>query len=59
MVRRVFVWMLSSCLLTSAMAQERFELGKPNNDDYRYLDEYSALKDYIDNAKYPNFKLGA
>ena len=41
------------------MAQEKFELGKPGNDDYRYLDEYMALKDYINSSKYPNFKLGA
>ena len=40
------------------MAQERFELGKPNDDNYRYLDEYKALKEYIDYSKYPNFKLG-
>ena len=40
------------------MAQEKFELGKPNNDNYRYLDEYKALKEYIDHDKYPNFKLG-
>ena len=46
-------------LSTWAMAQEKFELGKPNNDAYRYLDEYQALKDYIDYSKYPNFKLGA
>ena len=41
------------------MAQENYELGKPNNEDYRYLDEYQALKEYIDYSKYPNFKLGA
>ena len=46
-------------MLTSATAQEKFELGKPGNDDYRYLDEYKALKEYIDYSKYPNFKLGA
>ena len=41
------------------MAQEKFELGKPNDDNYRYLDEYKALKEYIDYSMYPNFKLGA
>ena len=41
------------------VVKEKFELGKPNNDDYRYLDEYKALKEYIDFEKYPNFKLGA
>jgi GH35 family endo-1,4-beta-xylanase len=39
-------------------AQEKFEQGKPNNSNYRYLDNYQALKDYIDYDKYPNFKLG-
>ena len=51
--------MLFAGLSASAMAQEKFEQGKPNNDDYRYLDEYQALKEYIDYTKYPNFKLGA
>ena len=46
------------CLSAAALAQEKFELGKPNNDNYRYLDEYEALKNYIDQSKYPNFKLG-
>ena len=41
------------------VAKEKFELGKPDDDNYRYLDEYKALKEYIDYAKYPNFKLGA
>lgn len=41
------------------MAQESFKLGKPNDDNYRYLDKYQGLKDYIDYSKYPNFKLGA
>ena len=51
--------LLTACLSTTALAQEKFELGKPNDDNYRYLDEYKALKDYIDYSKYPNFKLGA
>ena len=46
-------------LSTLAMAQEKFELGKPNDANYRYLDEYLALKEYIDYSKYPRFKLGA
>ena len=41
------------------VVKEKFELGKPDNDDYRYLDEYKSLKEYIDYEKYPNFKLGA
>ncbi|MBR6857404.1 MAG: endo-1,4-beta-xylanase [Bacteroidaceae bacterium] len=46
-------------LAVPAVAQEKFEQGKPNNDKYRYLDSYDNLKDYIDYTKYPNFKLGA
>jgi GH35 family endo-1,4-beta-xylanase len=41
------------------MSQEKFEQGKPNDDNYRYLDAYKPLKEYIDYEKYPNFKLGA
>ena len=52
-----FCILLTACLSTSALAQEKFELGKPNDANYRYLDEYKALKDYIDYSKYPNFKL--
>ena len=51
--------MLAASLSATALAQETFELGKPNDDNYRYLDEYKALKEYIDYSKYPNFKLGA
>ena len=47
------------CLSAMVFAQEKFELGKPNDDNYRYLDKYKALKEYIDYEKYPNFKLGA
>ena len=50
--------MLTAGLSVSAMAQQKFELGKPNDDNYRYLDKYQALKEYIDRSKYPNFKLG-
>ena len=41
------------------VAKEKFELGKPGDDNYRYLDDFKALKEYIDYTKYPNFKLGA
>jgi GH35 family endo-1,4-beta-xylanase len=58
-INKFFFLMIVASLSTLAMAQEKFELGKPNNDDYRYLDEYLALKEYIDYSKYPNFKLGA
>ena len=48
-----------ACMSLSMLAQETFELGKPNNDNYRYLDNYKGLKEYIDYSQYPNFKLGA
>lgn len=54
-----FCLLLTACMSTTALAQEKFELGKPNDANYRYLDEYKALKEYIDYSKYPNFKLGA
>lgn len=57
-MKKLFLFLLIAALSTSAMAQEKFELGKPNNSDYRYLDEYHALKEYINYSKYPNFKLG-
>ena len=53
-----FCVLIAACMSTTTLAQENFELGKPDNDNYRYLDEYKALKEYIDYSKYPNFKLG-
>ena len=58
-MKKLYLFLLTAGLSTVAMAQEKFELGKPNDDNYRYLDEYQALKEYIDYSKYPNFKLGA
>ncbi|MBR4920580.1 MAG: endo-1,4-beta-xylanase [Prevotella sp.] len=58
-MKKLCLLMLIACLSASAMAQEKFELGKPGDDNYRYLDKYQALKEYIDKSKYPNFKLGA
>ncbi len=50
---------LAASMMAPAMAQEKFEQGKPNDDNYRYLDNYKGLKEYIDTINYPNFKLGA
>ena len=58
-MKKLLMCVLAASMMAPAMAQERFEQGKPNDDNYRYLDEYKALKDYIDYEKYPNFKLGA
>ena len=58
-MKKVLLCLLTAGLFSPAVAQEKFELGKPNNANYRYLDEYKALKEYIDKTKNPNFKLGA
>ena len=58
-MKKIFLLMFAAGLFIPAYAQEKFELGKPNDDNYRYLDDYKALKDYIDTSKYPNFKLGS
>ena len=58
-MKKVLLCLLTAGLFSPAVAQEKFELGKPNNANYRYLDEYKALKEYIDKTKYPNFKLGS
>ena len=58
-MRKLYILLFAVSLSTISLAQEKYELGKPNNENYRYLDEYQALKDYIDHTKYPNFKLGA
>ena len=58
-MKKVLLCLLTAGLLSPAVAQEKFELGKPNDANYRYLDEYKALKEYIDKTKFPNFKLGS
>ncbi len=58
-MKRMLMCAFAVCLSAMVFAQEKFELGKPNDDNYRYLDKYKALKEYIDYEKYPNFKLGA
>ena len=58
-MRKLLLFIFTACLSASAVAQEKFELGKPNDDNYRYLDDYLALKEYINYTDYPNFKLGS
>lgn len=57
-IKKILFSLLAACLSMTAMAQEKYEKGKPNDDNYRYLDNYLGLKKYIDYSKYPNFKLG-
>ena len=58
-MKKVLLCLLTAGLFSPAVAQEKFELGKLDKAEYRYLDEYKALKEYIDKTKYPNFKLGS
>ena len=58
-MKKVLLCLFTAGLFSPAVAQEKFELGKPNDANYRYLDEYKALKEYIDKTKFPNFKLGS
>ena len=55
-----FIFAIAAVLmLTTANAQENWEKGKPSDTEhYGYLNDYDALKTYIDKEKYPNFKLG-
>ncbi|MDO4993353.1 MAG: endo-1,4-beta-xylanase, partial [Prevotellaceae bacterium] len=57
-MKKFYLLMLAAGVSSMASAQEHFEKGKPNNEAYRYLDQYKGLKEYIDYSKYPNFKLG-
>ncbi|MBO7588700.1 MAG: endo-1,4-beta-xylanase [Bacteroidaceae bacterium] len=58
-MKRKYMLLLTAVLSVPVLAQQKFELGKPGNEAYRYLDDYLALKEYIDYSRYPDFKLGA
>lgn len=59
MEKRFMIVATLALMLWQANAQERYEMGNPNDEEhYGYLREFAALKDYIDYTKYPNFKLG-
>jgi len=47
MTKNIFTIFLTATAIT-AVAQQKYEVGKPGNEAYRYLDEYHALKEYID-----------
>ena len=57
-MKKIYTLALCLGMTLPTLAQKNFEVGKPNNDNYRYLDEYADLKDYIDRDKYPNFRMG-
>ena len=58
-MKKLYLILIATCMSAMVLAQDNYKLGKPNNDNYRYLDSYENLKEYIDTTKYPNFKLGA
>ena len=43
-MNKIYVMLFAAGFSTMAAAQEKFELGKPNDSNYRYLDEYKGLK---------------
>lgn len=47
-----------SVIIASAQTLKNYEQGIPNDPNYDYLKDFSALKNYIDYDKFPNFKLG-
>ena len=57
-MKKIHAIIISLGLALPAVAQQKFELGKPGDDNYRYLNEYEDLKEYINRDKYPNFRMG-
>lgn len=57
-MKKLNAFLLCLGMSLPGIAQQNFELGKPNDDNYRYLDEYGDLKEYIDRDKYPTFRMG-
>ncbi|MDE6647975.1 MAG: endo-1,4-beta-xylanase, partial [Prevotella sp.] len=57
-MKKLFTFIFWLGMASPGMAQLPFEQGKPNDDNYRYLDNYADLKAYIDRDKYPHFRMG-
>ena len=51
-MKKLYSILIAACLSVTVMAQDNYKLGKPNNDNYRYLDSYENLKEYINTTKY-------
>ena len=49
-MKSFYLLTLATSLALSAVAQEKFEQGRPNNTNYRYLNDYQALKNYVDRS---------
>lgn len=57
-MKKLYIFAVMAMSLLTVCAQQKYEQGKPNDPNYRYLDEYRPLKEYINKEQYPNFKLG-
>ncbi|MDE6806845.1 MAG: endo-1,4-beta-xylanase, partial [Prevotella sp.] len=57
-MKKFFMFIFCLGLPLFGMAQQNFERGKPNDSNYRYLDDYADLKEYINRDKYPHFRMG-
>lgn len=57
-MKKIYALILCLGMSLSGIAQQNFELGKPNDSNYRYLDEYGDLKEYVNRDKYPTFRMG-
>ena len=61
MKKQLILLALGATLLVSCADEfdRNFEVGRPDKlEQYAYLSDYEPLKNYIDQSKYPNFKLG-
>lgn len=56
-MKKFYSLILCLGMAVPSMAQYNFEKGKPDNPDYRYLDDYTDLKEYVNRDKYPTFRL--
>lgn len=56
-MKKFYSIILGLSMVAPAAAQQKFEQGKPNKESYRYLDNYDHLKNYVDRAKYPTFRV--
>ena len=57
-MKKLYILTAMVLSLFSAVAQQKYEQGKPGDANYDYLKDYRPLKEYINYEKYPNFKLG-
>lgn len=57
-MKKLFTFIFCLGMSLPGMSQQNFELGKPDDSNYRYLDEYGDLTEYIDRDKYPQFRMG-